>query len=107
MAARESAASTKHVALHATKRSTTSELIESFNRIIDTADDLGAGAVLVALREAAGISIEEVQDRTKIARRHLDALEKDQLQTLPARVFVKGFLKSYLTYLGVPRWKWF
>ncbi len=59
------------------------------------------GAYLKKTRELHGISIEELASSTKINISVLAALESDNFQKLPAPIFVKGFIKSYLKYLGV------
>ncbi len=59
------------------------------------------GAYLKKTRELHGISIEELASSTKINISVLAALENDDFKKLPAPIFVKGFIKSYLKYLGV------
>ena len=59
------------------------------------------GAYLKKTRETHGISIEELASSTKINISVLAALETDNFKKLPAPIFVKGFIKSYLKYLGV------
>lgn len=59
------------------------------------------GAYLKKTRELHGISIEELASSTKINISILAAIESDDFKKLPAPIFVKGFIKSYLKYLGV------
>jgi len=59
------------------------------------------GAYLKKTRELHGISIEELASSTKINISVLAALESDNFKKLPAPIFVKGFIRSYLKYLGV------
>jgi len=59
------------------------------------------GAYLKKTRDAHGISIEELASSTKINISVLAAMETDDFKKLPAPIFVKGFIKSYLKYLGV------
>lgn len=61
------------------------------------------GEVLVKLREIAGVSHEGVQETTKISLQYIICLENDDFQSLPAFVYVKGFLKSYLEFLGIEK----
>ena len=63
--------------------------------------DVGDGGLYRQLREAAGVSDEEMQDRTKICIRYIRAIEDNSFKDLPQSVFVKGFLRSYLKYLAV------
>jgi cytoskeletal protein RodZ len=57
--------------------------------------------MLAALRVELGIGIDEMAARTKIHPRHLAALEQDDFANLPAPVYYRGFVDSYLRYLGV------
>jgi len=59
------------------------------------------GAYLKSLREEKGKSLEEIAASTKIAASNLDFLEKDRYDLLPPRVFVKGFIRSYVQELGL------
>ncbi len=59
------------------------------------------GAYLKSLREEKGKSLEEIAAGTKIAASNLDFLEKDRYDLLPPRVFVKGFIRSYVQELGL------
>ena len=43
----------------------------------------------------------EVEDATKIRRKYIRALENDDFDVLPGKVYVKGFLRSYAKYLGL------
>ncbi|ADU64859.1 helix-turn-helix domain-containing protein [Desulfurispirillum indicum] len=52
------------------------------------------GSYLKRLREARGITVEEVADRTKIAVSQIAAIENDQHQFLPPKAFVLGFIKA-------------
>ncbi|MFC1592609.1 helix-turn-helix domain-containing protein [Candidatus Omnitrophota bacterium] len=58
------------------------------------------GERLRKLREAKGLSLEEVHRRTKIHIGILQALEKDAVDNL-APAYVKGLLKIYCVFLGV------
>lgn len=57
------------------------------------------GADLKQIREELGVSIEQVAQETKIRIDHLRNMEDDQVARLPAPVFLKGFVKSYLKSL--------
>ena len=54
-----------------------------------------AGAMLVAGRETAGLSIDDVANQLKLAPRQIKALEDGDYNRLPGRTFVRGFVKSY------------
>lgn len=59
------------------------------------------GALLIQMREALGVTAEEIAIRTKILSRHIEAIEHDNLNALPAAVYYRGFVDSYLRYLGI------
>jgi len=52
-------------------------------------------------REMRGITLDEIAESTKISRRHLESLEKDQFDQLPGGVFNKGFVRAYAHFLGI------
>lgn len=60
-----------------------------------------AGETLRKLREIVGIPQAELQQHTKISTTFIEKLETNSFEGLPEAVYVKGFLKSYLRYLGV------
>lgn len=65
-------------------------------------DDLAAfGEELRREREIRGISLKEIADATKISRRFLEAIERNDHKTLPAPVFTRGFVREYARYLGL------
>ena len=52
-------------------------------------------------REIRGISLKEISDATKISRRFLEAIERNEHRSLPAPVFTRGFVREYARYLGL------
>src|SRR5207247_10001804 len=62
----------------------------------------GVGAYLRELRERQGVSIDEIARSTRVLHHYLEALESDDLASLPAPVFAKGFIRAYCQALGVP-----
>ena len=59
------------------------------------------GEELKREREIRGISLKEIADDTKISKRFLEALERNDHRTLPAPVFTRGFVRQYARYLGL------
>ncbi len=59
------------------------------------------GQYLRGLREERGKSLNEIAESTKIAVPNLESIEKDRYDLLPPRVFVKGFIRSYVQELGL------
>jgi cytoskeletal protein RodZ len=47
------------------------------------------------------VSLESIASATKISVRHLQALERGDLQRLPAPVFTRGFIRAYADFLGL------
>jgi cytoskeleton protein RodZ len=59
------------------------------------------GRILEHKRKEKGLSLEEVEQATKIRKRYLDGLEREDYAVLPAGVYARGFLKTYANYLGL------
>lgn len=59
------------------------------------------GALLRQVREALGIELREVAERSKIGIGYLQSLEADAFDRLPAPVYVRGFLTEYARILGL------
>ncbi|MEO1150225.1 MAG: TonB family protein [Pseudomonadota bacterium] len=60
-----------------------------------------AGAYLRDLREASGLTLEDISLRTHIREQHLRGIETGDLSLLPARAYVSGFVKTYAEMLGL------
>jgi len=59
----------------------------------------GAGAVLRAAREGAGLSVDAVAQQLKLAPRQVKAIEDEDFSQLPGRTFVRGFVRNYARLL--------
>lgn len=57
------------------------------------------GELLKHAREAAKLSLSEVALSTKINPKILNAIENGDMTNLPAKTFLKGFVRSYALYL--------
>jgi cytoskeleton protein RodZ len=57
-------------------------------------------------RERRKVSIEKISQETKVASRHLQALEAGEYASLPGGVFRKGIVRSYLAALGLDEVSW-
>jgi hypothetical protein len=53
-----------------------------------------SGEVLRKLREARGISLQQISERTKVTRHHIENIEADRFEQLPASVYLRGILLS-------------
>lgn len=59
------------------------------------------GAYLKSCREEKGISLQKIQEDTKIRLKYLEAIEADHLEILPGEVYIRGFLKTYASSVGL------
>jgi cytoskeleton protein RodZ len=59
------------------------------------------GRLLEKKRKERGLTLEEVEQATKIRKRYLTGLERDDYAILPDAVYARGFLKTYANYLGL------
>lgn len=59
------------------------------------------GRRLRAAREARELTLQVVEDETKIRRKYIEALESGRVADLPGDAYVKGFLRTYGNYLGL------
>jgi flagellar biosynthesis protein FlhG len=57
-----------------------------------TPDTEFTGSLLRAVRESQGVELREISQRTKIGTGYLRAIEDDDFLTLPAPVYVRGFV---------------
>ena len=59
------------------------------------------GPLLRQIREAIGVELREIAERSKIGMAYLQALEGEVFAKLPAPVYVRGFLVEYARALGL------
>lgn len=52
-------------------------------------------------REKAGYSIEYVADKLNIRKQYLLALEEENYEDLPGKIYVEGYTKMYYEFLGI------
>lgn len=60
-----------------------------------------SGPLLRQIREAVGVELREIAERSKIGMAYLSALEGESFHKLPAAVYVRGFLAEYARALGL------
>lgn len=60
------------------------------------------GKYLRGERELRQVPLAEMVEATKVPQRTLELLEAGDWGDLPAEVFVRGFVRSYARYLGLP-----
>lgn len=59
------------------------------------------GERLKTARKKKKVSLDQAEEETRVRRKYLEALEKGDYLTLPADVYVLGFLAKYAEFLGV------
>lgn len=59
------------------------------------------GAFLRTIREEKALRLEEIAQSTKIAKKHLEAIERDQLELLPGEAYQRIFVRAYAQELGI------
>lgn len=59
------------------------------------------GKILREAREAKGLSIDDVQELTKIQKRYLEAIEEGNYEILPGQFYVRAFIRQYAETVGV------
>ncbi|SHH25050.1 protein of unknown function [Thermosyntropha lipolytica DSM 11003] len=62
---------------------------------------MGVGAKLKEAREKKGLTLEMVEEETKIRKSYLEALENENFSILPPRVYAVGFVRRYAKTLGL------
>lgn len=57
------------------------------------------GKILKETRESLGLTLDEVEEATKIRRKYIKAMEEEQFDVLPGPVYTRAFLRSYARFL--------
>lgn len=76
-------------------------LLKTEGGILKEERKLSVGAYLSRERKQKNISLVDVAKVTRISVQYLEALERDEFQVLPASVFIRGFLRTYATQIGL------
>jgi cytoskeletal protein RodZ len=59
------------------------------------------GNFLRERREASGISLIEIEKDLKIRKKYLQALEEGNIDIIPGKTYLVGYLRNYSKYLGI------
>jgi len=59
------------------------------------------GKTFTQARVQRGLSLEDCERDTRISKRYLDALEREDWKVFPAPVYSRAFLRTYAQYLGL------
>jgi len=58
------------------------------------------GEILKNARQGKKLTLEEIEQATKIRKKYLLALEENTFEKLPSLTYVQGFIKNYAEFLG-------
>jgi cytoskeletal protein RodZ len=58
-------------------------------------EELELGTVLKRARQSKGLTIDQIQEKTKIRKKYLEAIEENNFDVLPGTVYLKVFVKGY------------
>lgn len=61
----------------------------------------GVGERLREQRIKLGLTLQEVEEQTKIRRFYIEAIENEDYKSLPGKVYIIGFLRSYCKVLKI------
>jgi cytoskeletal protein RodZ len=62
---------------------------------------LDLGDTLREAREGRGLTLKDAEDALKIRSKYLQALEQDDFEVIPGPTFVRAFLRTYASFLGL------
>ena len=66
-----------------------------------TPQSSSAGRTLLKAREDAGLTRADIASRTKVAERHIAAIEEDRFEDMAARTYAVGFSRAYARAVGL------
>jgi len=62
---------------------------------MDGVIEMEIGEILKEARETKGLSLDDIQELTKIQKRYLVAIEQNDFHVLPGRFYARAFIKEY------------
>jgi len=68
---------------------------------VEGAASVTLGAILRQARERQGLTLDEVARRTRIPKRHLEALERNSLAGLPPGMYQRAEVRAYADAIGL------
>ncbi len=74
---------------------------EILSESLDIKGEKTVGEILLEARERSGLSLEAVSQETRLPKKSLEYLETDNFESIPAKVYVTGFLRTYAGVLGL------
>ena len=83
------------------RRTVETESTDGGTRIWRSVRAVSVGERLRTAREAKGLSLEDVASQTRIPIRHLQHIEREEWDALPAITYCVGFARSYANAVGL------
>ncbi len=74
---------------------------EEVRKALGSKEVIFSGNNLRKIRRYLSLKVDDIAKETKIGKAHLKAIEEEDIHSLPALVYLKGFLKTYATILGL------
>ena len=59
------------------------------------------GGLLKELREKLGINLKDMASFTKIRKQYFEDIEREKFSSLPAEVYLRGYIMEYARYLSL------
>ena len=57
--------------------------------------------MLINLRETAGLTLQDVSNHTKLSEGMIREIEDESFESLPAAVYVRGYMKSFFKFIAL------
>ena len=70
-------------------------------KFVDLSEQEIKGSILKEIRERQGIPLQEIAEETRINITYLQYIESDRYKSLPAEVYLKGYLEQYTKFIGL------
>ena len=74
-------------------------LIKEDNKLEEM--ELELGTLLKKARKEKGLTLDDIQDETKIRKKYLEAIEENKFDILPGNVYLKVFVKGFAREVGI------
>jgi cytoskeleton protein RodZ len=69
---------------------------------VKTRDERSFGDILAEARKSRNYSLSDIRENIKVAEHILSALEANDIDALPDQTYVRGYIKAYAKFLGIP-----
>lgn len=78
-----------------------SNLNRQDREILDNFKGMSVGQIFIKARQAQGLDIAQISTHLNIGSSHLEAIETDDKDALPQKVYAVGFVRAYADVLGL------